>query len=97
MNALADIARQVNVEVCDGVDNDCDMVDEGVVNRCGDCAAPPEEICNAIDDDCDDRIDEGLVGVGDEVCNGRDDDCDRMVDEGLRMTAASAAPSYGAM
>jgi hypothetical protein len=40
-------------EVCDYVDNDCNMItDDG----CSDCAP---EVCNGTDDDCDDEVDEG--------------------------------------
>src|SRR5690606_23336736 len=53
------------VEVCNGLDDDCDgAIDEGVVNRCGQCldAIAPEEL------------------GGDALCNGLDDDCDGLVD-----------------
>ena len=78
------------VERCDGADNDCDgAVDEGVVNRCGECGDEPAEVCNGVDDDCDGAADEGVVNAcgacGElprEVCNRRDDDCDERVDEG---------------
>jgi hypothetical protein len=38
------------VEVCNGADDDCDiLVDEGVLNACGTCGTPPAEICNGAD------------------------------------------------
>ncbi|MBN1773630.1 MAG: PQQ-binding-like beta-propeller repeat protein [Deltaproteobacteria bacterium] len=45
---------------CDGLDNDCDGAsDEGMLNACGGCGAPPPELCgNSLDDDCDGAIDE---------------------------------------
>ncbi len=78
-------------ERCNGLDDDCDgAIDEGTLNRCGECGVEPAEVCNGRDDDCDGEIDEGLLnrcgGCGDEpieVCNGRDDDCDGRVDEGV--------------
>ena len=63
----------VDVEVCDGVDNDCDgETDEGINQA---------EVCNGVDDDCDGETDEGIVT--DELCNGIDDDCDGETDEGF--------------
>lgn len=59
-------------EWCDGVDNDGDgLVDERVLNRCGECGSVPDDIANAIDDDCDGAIDEGHL---DAQCEG-DADC----------------------
>lgn len=57
------------VEVCNGIDDDCNgLVDDGV-GPCT-CNAQPE-VCNGVDDDCDLQVDEGFnvgtacsVGVG---------------------------------
>ncbi len=75
-------------EVCDGLDNDCDLaVDEG----CGECV--PTELggeidCgNGLDDDCDtvvDCFDEADCPpcCRDEICgDGLDNNCDTQIDE----------------
>ncbi len=83
------LADAIVQEDCNGEDDDCDgRVDEGVLNACGQCGAPPAEACDGDDDDCDGLVDEGVRnacgGCGAlpvEICNDVDDDCDGAVDE----------------
>ncbi|MEE2789865.1 MAG: hypothetical protein VX589_21165 [Myxococcota bacterium] len=85
------LAEAIPSESCDGTDEDCDgLVDEGVLNDCGQCGDLPEEECNGVDDDCDGLIDENVRnacgGCGElnvESCNDADDDCDGRIDEGV--------------
>ena len=74
------------VEVCDGMDNDCDGrsdEDSQGGNLCN-------ELCDGRDNDLDGQIDEGVLNACDtcgavpnEICNGQDDDCDGQIDEGV--------------
>ncbi len=51
--------EDVEGEVCDGADNDCDgTIDEGQLNECGACGDTPAEVCDGEDNDCDGSIDE---------------------------------------
>ena len=81
------------IEVCDGVDNDCDGdIDEGWDsdgNGVADCM--DVEVCDGVDNDGDGDIDEAFDSDGDgtadcfdtEACDGLDNDGDGEVDEGF--------------
>ncbi len=72
--ALSDIvSSSVLIEVCNGVDDDCDgLIDEGFTKYCNRpagitgltlCTDPGETRCDGIDDNCNGLTDEGLVNL----------------------------------
>jgi len=85
--ALADIARSITDETCDGFDNDCDGdVDDGFdvdtdrFTTCGtDFTRPGTTTPDLVD--CNDADGSAYPGAA-EVCDGVDNDCDGSVDEG---------------
>jgi cysteine-rich repeat protein len=73
-------------EVCDGLDNDCDSVVDGVfgTTTCGQgvCLHTIENCLNGQTQTCD-----PLEGASTEVCEGSlDEDCDGVVDDGCACT-----------
>ncbi|MEE2786917.1 MAG: right-handed parallel beta-helix repeat-containing protein, partial [Myxococcota bacterium] len=77
---------QPGVEICDGLDNNCNGIyDEGfnIGQMCtvgtGECSRPGLVVCTM---DGTDTVCEGNLGNQEvEQCNGRDDDCDGQIDE----------------
>jgi len=85
------------VEVCDGIDNDCNnIVDDGVMGvgtPCssgeGLCEAAGSQVCNANGE----LVCDAIPGTPmTETCDGRDEDCDGVVDNGACMTNCSDDP-----
>ena len=78
---VCDPLEGVSVEICDGVDNDCDgLVDEDLGTlTCGvgACFNEVEACIDGVPQEC-------LPGAAtDEVCDGVDNDCDGAIDEGF--------------
>jgi hypothetical protein len=73
-----------NTELCDGGDNDCDLlVDEGFdgdgdgITTCG-----SDGLAGSGDEDCDDGDPANFPGNS-ESCDGADEDCDTVIDNGF--------------
>ncbi|MCG8555856.1 MAG: SUMF1/EgtB/PvdO family nonheme iron enzyme [Proteobacteria bacterium] len=84
--------RTPTIELCDGVDNNCDGVPDDMTRPCGidvgQCKPGTERCLNGVWGDC-----VGQIGPMPEVCNGKDDDCDTRIDEGLGVGEACPDPS----
>ena len=79
---VCDPLEGVDLENCDGLDNDCDgFVDEELgVTTCGlgECLHTVDNCVDGIAQLCD-----PMEGVGVEECDGLDNDCDGLLDEKL--------------
>lgn len=72
------------VELCDGLDNDCNPdTPDGAMEPPAECDGPDGDVCNEGVFECRD----GLLVCNDatdtitETCDGEDDDCDEVIDE----------------
>jgi MYXO-CTERM domain-containing protein len=83
------VAGAPSVEVCDGLDNNCDgAVDEGNPGAGANCKTALPGVCNPGLTTCGpagaiDCVPDVAAGTIAEVCNGLDDNCDGVVDEGF--------------
>jgi len=90
---------QPQLELCDGLDNDCDgFVDENFSNKglacsagVGACYRTGTWVCAG--DGSGTVCDAAIVNGGAEQCNSTDDDCDGQIDEGWSQACTTACGS----
>jgi hypothetical protein len=83
-------------ETCNGVDDDCDGVIDGITRPCGPstgACVPGTEVCTGGDWS---GVCVGAVGPSPEICNGVDDDCNGTVDDGNPGGGGTCGSSIGA-
>lgn len=74
-------------EVCDGLDNDCDLIaDEGLTTDADADGHSTPGSCFGTQDDCDDE-DPLTYPAAVEICDLKDNDCDLQIDEGFDQDA----------
>lgn len=85
--ALAEIANEVSQETCDGEDNDCDGVVDGMTQSCANACGPGTQKCTS-----------GMWGTCSatqpqpEVCDGVDNNCNGQIDEGCACVNGDTRP-----
>jgi len=76
----------INPEICDGLDNNCDLVaDEGNPGGGVSCGVSDVGECNLGTTQCSEGslLCVGEVGPSPEICDGLDNDCNGIADDGL--------------
>jgi len=94
------------IEVCDGIDNNCDGLVDIDARGCSVCGTDVE-VCDGVDNNCNGFIDEGVRNAcgecyedvvperlgGPDLCDGIDNDCNGFIDEGLTNACGTCGES----